>query len=1075
MARGERGLASFLLLGFFSFVISKNFHLGLMMLRGKRNWASYELQASAISIAVENARTDGYFLNHTFTVTTCFEENMSQTAGETVRLISEEKIDLLLGHPSSKRNLGPAYVTPYYNLPHISWEANDPTFSKKDIFKTFIRLSATFNKVGLATVALFSEFKWNVTGLLIQASYDVCLHAMNGFLGKVDENNITVTSYQRFSEIPTVSEIDAYLNIIKKTSRIVFICAEDDNFRNIMIRAHRLGMTSGDYVFIDPNFLSNDDHYRYSTWFKNDSDDVISREAYRHVIHLTAARWFDDESERRHMELLRTIPKRMTEIPWNDSIALNEGLFPSRSAATLHDSMYLAILWWEHCFKNGLDHRNGTELFKFTRKLSYNGTSGKVYFDGNGDKQPAFWVEDLKNTSDETRLVGIIETYKDSKLFTLWENNLWLTSDGLAPPSTPVCGFSNENCPPLVKDHTRDIIISLSAVVVFLIAVIISGFYIRKKKYDMQILKMTWKIDYIDISMKKSKRGIGSQLSRSAFSLNDHCSSTGTVNLNFTRTAEYNGQIVALKTSPLSAVQLTMTDLVELKGMRDFLHPNVNPFVGACIDPPNICCLFLYGSKGSLQDVLENDDIKLEWTFKVAILKDIAMGMKYIHSSVLKSHGRLKSSNCIIDNRWTVKITDYGVSAFQANLKLPHVTKMEDFKDLLWTCPEILRSDDVFPRNGTRAGDVYSYGIIMHETFYRCGTFPLSSNTAKDIIKSIQNGQSCKPDINKFEDLKPQMLKLMTMCWDDDWRQRPDFSSILTFIRENNTEASVSIIDSMINMLEKYANNLEDLVEERTVALNEEKDKTDKLLYRMLPRLVAEKLKRGEFIIPEAFEAVTIFFSDIVGFTTIASKISPLDVVDFLNEIYTLFDDIISTYEVYKVETIGDAYMVVSGLPERNGNAHSGEIGDMSLEILRRLEDFKLRAIPEQRVMVRIGLHTGPVCAGVVGQTMPRYCLFGDTVNTASRMESNGQGGKIHITETTKNALLGLGGYEIAERGLVPIKGKGEMSTFWLIKKTERFPPLPSTSIQVPEKPRKSLQHSYFKTGASEEWTEISY
>lgn len=176
---------------------------------------------------------------------------------------------------------------------------------------------------------------------------DVCLHAMNGFLAKVDENNITVTSYQRFTEIPTVREIDAYLNVIKKTSRsmlityfayylkiiqslyeicnnwrhfcnfpnpktwrafgtlkvfkipiyfyqynifafisVVFICAEDDNFRNIMIRAHRLGMTSGDYVFIDPNFLSNDDHYRYRTWFNKDSDDVISREAYRHVIHV---------------------------------------------------------------------------------------------------------------------------------------------------------------------------------------------------------------------------------------------------------------------------------------------------------------------------------------------------------------------------------------------------------------------------------------------------------------------------------------------------------------------------------------------------------------------------------------------------------------------------------------------------------------------------------------------------------------------------------------------------------------------------------------------------------------------
>nr|XP_022338373.1 atrial natriuretic peptide receptor 1-like [Crassostrea virginica] len=1064
MARRASGLASLVFLGCVSVALCKNFHLGLMMMRGLRNWASYELQASAISIAVDNARTDGHFLNHTFTVSFCFELDMSQTAGETVRLITEENIDLLLGHPSSKRNLGPAYVTPYYNLPHISWEANDPTFGQKDIFKTFVRLSATFNKVGLATSALFSQFRWNVTALLIQTSYDVCLHAMNGFLSKVADNKITVTSYQRFTEIPNVLEIDDYLINIKKSARIVFMCAEEDNFRNIMIRAHHNGMTSGDYVFIDPNFLTNDDHYRYRSWYKNDSDDVISREAFRHVIHLTEARWFDKASKNRHLELIRTIPQKMVEMPWNDSIALDEGLYPSSSAVTLHDSMYLAMLWWDHCTQYGLDHRDGEAMFRFTHNLTYNGTSGRVHFDGNGDKQPAFWVEDLKNSTDDTRLVGIIETYnEDSKMFTIWEDMLWQTSNGRAPASTPPCGFSNERCPPVVKDHTTDIIISLSAVVVFLIVVIITGFYIRKKKYDMQILKMTWKIDFVEISMKKSKRGIGSQLSRSAFSLNDHDSSTGTINLNFTRTADYNGQTVALKSSPLSSVHLTLTDLVELKSMRDFLHPNVNPFVGACIDPPHICCLFLYGSKGSLQDVLENDDIKLEWAFKVAILKDIAMGMKYIHSSVLKSHGRLKSSNCIIDNRWTVKITDYGVSAFYESKKLSYVKKMEEFKDLLWTCPEILRADEICPRNGSRAGDVYSYGIILHETFYRCGTFPVSGKTAKDIIKCIHSGRSCKPDLYKAEDLKPAMLKLMRECWDDDWRQRPDFSSIVGYIRENNTEASVSIIDSMIHMLEKYANNLEDLVEERTVALNEEKDKTDRLLYRMLPRLVAEKLKRGEFIVPEAFEAVTIFFSDIVGFTTIAAKISPLDVVDFLNEIYTLFDDIISTYDVYKVETIGDAYMVVSGLPERNGNAHSGEIGNMSLEILRRLEHFKMKAIPEQKIMVRIGLHTGPVCAGVVGQTMPRYCLFGDTVNTASRMESNGQGGKIHITEMTKNALLGLGGYEISERGLVPIKGKGEMFTYWLTRRTDSLPPLTPSSSHLHDnghsKQRKSLQH----------------
>ncbi|XP_062598813.1 atrial natriuretic peptide receptor 2-like, partial [Saccostrea cucullata] len=527
-------------------------------------------------------------------------------------------------------------------------------------------------------------------------------------------------------------------------------------------------------------------------------------------------------------------------------------------------------------------------------------------------------------------------------------------------------------------------------------------------------------------------------LSRSTFSLRDRdCSSEGTGVLNYTQTAEYNGQTVALKSSQLSGVQLNMTDLVELKAMREFLHANVNPFIGACIDPPNICCLFQYGTKGSLQDVLENDDIKLEWTFKVTILKDIALGMKYLHSSVLKSHGRLKSSNCIIDNRWTVKVTDYGVSAFFRQEGVTNIKTMEDFKDLLWTSPEILRSDNNFPRNGTSASDVYSYGIIMHETFYRNGPFPVAGKTPRDIIKAIHGGNSCKPETYQSEVIKPEMLDLMELCWADDWRKRPDFAGIIKLIKENNAEASVSIIDSMINMLETYANNLEDLVEERTVSLNEEKEKTDRLLYRMLPKSVADRLKRGEFVVPEAYEAVTVFFSDIVGFTTIAAQITPLDVVDFLNEIYTLFDDIISKYDVYKVETIGDSYMVVSGLPERNGNAHSGEIANMSLAILGQLKQFKLKAIPEQKVMVRIGLHTGPVCAGVVGLIMPRYCLFGDTVNTASRMESNGEGGKIHITAMTRNALLNLGGHEITDRGNVFIKGKGHMDTYWLVNKTE--------------------------------------
>ncbi|PIK34875.1 membrane guanylyl cyclase, partial [Apostichopus japonicus] len=186
-------------------------------------------------------------------------------------------------------------------------------------------------------------------------------------------------------------------------------------------------------------------------------------------------------------------------------------------------------------------------------------------------------------------------------------------------------------------------------------------------------------------------------------------------------------------------------------------------------------------------------------------------------------------------------------------------------------------------------------------------------------------------------------------------------------------------------------------------------------------------------VLPENFDMVSIFFSDIVGFTALSAASTPIQVVNLLNDLYTLFDAIIANYDVYKVETIGDAYMLVSGLPIRNGIFHAGQIASTAWHLLESVQTFIVPHKQEEKLKLRIGIHSGSCVAGVVGLTMPRYCLFGDTVNTASRMESNGLALKIHISPECAEVLRQIGGFELEERGLVAMKGKGEILTYWMV------------------------------------------
>ena len=214
--------------------------------------------------------------------------------------------------------------------------------------------------------------------------------------------------------------------------------------------------------------------------------------------------------------------------------------------------------------------------------------------------------------------------------------------------------------------------------------------------------------------------------------------------------------------------------------------------------------------------------------------------------------------------------------------------------------------------------------------------------------------------------------------------------------------------------------------------LDLEREKSERLLLNVLPASIAARLKQTEGVIADGFPEVTVLFADIVDFTGRSERITPEQVVKVLNDLFSALDRLTRQRGLEKIKTIGDAYMVVGGLPEPRTD-HAEAVADMALAILREVAG---RSDPGGRpLQVRIGIDTGPVVAGVIGTSRFSYDLWGDTVNTASRMESHGIPGCIQVTGRTYRRLRGR--YRFQRRGPIPVKGKGDIVTYFLVGRAE--------------------------------------
>jgi class 3 adenylate cyclase len=206
-----------------------------------------------------------------------------------------------------------------------------------------------------------------------------------------------------------------------------------------------------------------------------------------------------------------------------------------------------------------------------------------------------------------------------------------------------------------------------------------------------------------------------------------------------------------------------------------------------------------------------------------------------------------------------------------------------------------------------------------------------------------------------------------------------------------------------------------------------EREKAEQLLLNILPEPIADRLKQGHSIIADSFAEVTVLFADIIDFTPLSARLSPAELVDLLNRVFSTFDRLSEQHGLEKIKTIGDAYMVVGGLPTPRAD-HTQAVAEMALDMLQEIACFS--AHNGEPLNIRVGVNTGPVIAGVIGEKKFIYDLWGDTVNIASRMQSQGPAGCIQVTQAVYERLRD--NYYLERRGAVQVKGKGEMTTYLL-------------------------------------------
>ncbi|CAJ1970001.1 unnamed protein product [Cylindrotheca closterium] len=438
----------------------------------------------------------------------------------------------------------------------------------------------------------------------------------------------------------------------------------------------------------------------------------------------------------------------------------------------------------------------------------------------------------------------------------------------------------------------------------------------------------------------------------------------------------------------------------EMRLLSRLRHPCITTVMGAVMTGSDPMMVMEFMENGSLYDLLRNETLYTGGEIIMQIVRDIAQGLRFLHASkppIL--HRDLKAKNILIDSRFRAKVADFGLATNKPGL---HGTPF-------WMAPEYLLGKKEY----NTSCDIYSVGMIIYEIYSR--KIPYEGQHPRKVLRKV-----CDPRINyrpTVPDTCPKrMAEIMAKCWSRNDGFRPQAKDLDMLFSDMN------------------ANDAEPLIDKQNTRLRTEVAAGD-MLYQVFPKKVADQLKAGQKVEPETHDNVTVFFSDIVRFTDISRALSPVKVCNMLDRLYVAFDALANKHGVFKVETIGDAWVGVTNLEDDENSTHVKQIAEFAVEAVAAASNVLIDEDDPSAgyLHIRVGFHSGPVVSNVIGSLNPRYALFGDTMNTAARMEGLSTSDRIQCSDASARLLKEQApDFPLRRRGKVAVKGKGQMTTYWV-------------------------------------------